>query len=170
MDRDAAHDEVSAGLVAHEQGGGRYRTLISFLLDVRSPQVTLTFAQIEGSVGRLPRGARTQVVWWSNVARPGSRHRHVHAWLDAGYHVERVDIGAETVTFRRAVAARRPVLPHAPRQRRIYLDLPVATYAALTHAAQRHQLPRNALVHQIVTAWLDAEQAGSVSPAADGRR
>jgi len=162
MDREAAHDEVSAGPVAHEQVGGRYRALVYALHDARCPRMTLTFAQIEGFVGRLPRGACMEATWWSNVARPGSRHRHVHAWLDAGYHVESVDLHAQTVTFAvTAAVSRRPSSPRAPRQRRIYLDLSVAMYAALTDAARQQQVPRNALVHRILVAWLDAEHQGA---------
>ncbi|MHB8644364.1 MAG: DUF7662 domain-containing protein [Thermomicrobiales bacterium] len=144
---------------AWEQARWRYRPLVHLLLAARPACVALTFQQLESSVGRLPRGARAAVTWWSNVARPGSRYRHVHGWLDAGYHVERVDLRAETVTFRYDLAAAggdaRPPARVA-RPRRLYLDLPGATYAALAEAARRHNLPTNALVRQILDAWLAA--------------
>ena len=57
----------------------------------------MTFAQIEDLLGTsLPGSARTRAGWWSN--RSGGAVQAA-AWMDAGYHVDKVDLAAETVHF-----------------------------------------------------------------------
>ncbi len=59
----------------------------------------LSFAEIEQIIGdRLPPSAYSHREWWSNHA--GS-HVQARAWLEAGWEVDGVDQGAQTVRFRR---------------------------------------------------------------------
>ena len=60
---------------------------------------TLSFGEIEQIIGdKLPPSAHDHRAWWSN--RAGS-HVQARAWLEAGWEVESVDQGAQTVRFRR---------------------------------------------------------------------
>ena len=61
--------------------------------------VVRTFAQIERILGfSLPTSARQYPAWWSNDDS-GSRHVQAHAWRDAGYRTEQVDLNSGKVTF-----------------------------------------------------------------------
>jgi antitoxin HicB len=61
--------------------------------------VQLSFAEIEQIIGdRLPPSAHNHREWWSNHA--GS-HVQARAWLEAGWDVDSVDQGRQTVRFRR---------------------------------------------------------------------
>lgn len=54
-------------------------------------------------LGGLPRSASRDRTWWAN-SDGDSGHVHVHAWLDAGYCIDLVDLDARTVRFRRREA------------------------------------------------------------------
>lgn len=61
--------------------------------------VELSFAEIEQIIGdSLPPSAHDHREWWSNHA--GS-HVQARAWLEAGWDVDNVDRGSQTVRFRR---------------------------------------------------------------------
>ena len=62
-------------------------------------EVVMTFSEIETLIGRsLAASARTRRAWWSNRSRGAVQ---AAAWMGAGYHVEELDLEAETVTFRK---------------------------------------------------------------------
>jgi len=65
----------------------------------RNPQrLLLTFREIEHIIeDHLPESAHKYVAWWGKES--GSEQSH--AWLDAGWEVESVDLKAEEVAFRK---------------------------------------------------------------------
>jgi hypothetical protein len=77
----------------------RYSKLTDWL---KGPQwIALTFSEIEGIVGdKLPESASKYRPWWGNEVDAGSRQ--CRAWMDAGYEVEKVDLKAQVVRFRKA--------------------------------------------------------------------
>lgn len=60
--------------------------------------IELTFAKIEEIIGAaLPASARTSRSWWAN-SQTSSRVQAA-AWMEAGYHVDSVDLERESVLF-----------------------------------------------------------------------
>ena len=78
---------------------GKYEPLGTFLRSQRSPEVPLTFSQIEKITGvKLPPKAQHHRAWWSNNA---SNSVMTKVWLEAGYESTRVDMSARKLVFRR---------------------------------------------------------------------
>jgi DNA-binding transcriptional regulator YiaG len=76
---------------------GKYQPLQEYLRRQGQDTLTLTIDAIEELIGvRLPATARTQRAWWSN-RRSGAVQ--ATAWMDAGYHIEAVDLEQGQVTF-----------------------------------------------------------------------
>jgi hypothetical protein len=75
----------------------KYDGLCDWLAAQRGDYVESSFAQIHDLVRGLPRSARSYPDWWGN----DRRHVQAQAWLAAGFHVEKVNIAAEKVAFRR---------------------------------------------------------------------
>jgi len=73
----------------------KYESLTDWL---RTPQrLLMTFKEIEHIIeDHLPESALKYRAWWQNEG--GSQS---HAWLDAGWEVESVDLRAEEVVFRK---------------------------------------------------------------------
>lgn len=78
---------------------GKYDPLRTELRRRDTNRVTMRFEEIAAIVGNLPRSAREHRAWWSNEHR--GRHVQAHAWLDAGYGVDSVDLDQCIVTFAR---------------------------------------------------------------------
>lgn len=79
--------------------GTKYYPLYDHLRQSGRDELTLTFYALEELLGeRLPATARTQRAWWSNRSRGAVQ---ATAWMRAGYHVEKIDLAAEIVTFRK---------------------------------------------------------------------
>lgn len=79
--------------------GSKYFPLYTYLRELDRDRITLTFSQVEALIdGRLPATALAQRGWWSNRSSGAVQAR---AWMDAGYHVEEVDLDARTVTLQR---------------------------------------------------------------------
>lgn len=76
----AATPALQAPRVGGVSGGSRYDPLRTFLQSRAEPTVELSFAEIAGLVGGLPRSAYTHRAWWAN----NRRHPQARAWLDAG--------------------------------------------------------------------------------------
>jgi len=76
----------------------KYEKLTDWL---NNPQrLALTFKEIEHIIeDRLPESAHKYIAWWGNERASDSRQ--YHAWLDAGWEVENVDLNAEEVVFRK---------------------------------------------------------------------
>ena len=66
---------------------GYYDPLRDYLLRCEGDEVVLTFAQIEGILGRrLPASAGKYDAWWANVGDDAStQHSHARSWHAAGY-------------------------------------------------------------------------------------
>jgi hypothetical protein len=81
----------------------KYAALKNHLHQAGLGQVRMSFRDIEHVLGfDLPSSARRHRAWWSNNA---SNNVMTHAWLDAGYVTEDVDMAGGQVTF---VARRSP--------------------------------------------------------------
>lgn len=90
----------------------KYERLNDHLRHQTASEVPMTFAEIEALIGAaLPPSARKHRPWWSNNSANSAA---THAWLDAGYETERVDMGGERLVFRRASAPAATVDPADP--------------------------------------------------------
>lgn len=80
---------------------GKYAPLYHHLLEIRSDELSMTFAGLEQILGfSLPNSARVYRPWWANDTKSG--HSQSMAWMLAGWRTGDVDLDAETLTFRRA--------------------------------------------------------------------
>ena len=82
------------------KAGSKYWPLFRYLSQSGDEEIPLSFAQIEALLGAaLPASARNRRDWWSN-----RKHAlQAAAWTEAGYQAEDLDLGAETVTYRKPV-------------------------------------------------------------------
>lgn len=78
----------------------KYSALRGRLERDAGPSVEMTFGEVDDIVGGLPASARRYSAWWSNE-REGN-HVQAHAWTDAGWRVESVNLTAERVRFTRS--------------------------------------------------------------------
>jgi DNA-binding XRE family transcriptional regulator len=76
--------------------GSKYHALYQYLQQSAQGEISLRFGEISQLVGGLPPSAYKSVAWWSN-RRTGSVQ--ARAWLDAGYHVLRVETAEGRVTW-----------------------------------------------------------------------
>ena len=80
----------------------KYEPLKAFLAKHADAELPMSFGEIEAIIAApLPPVAYKHRAWWSNNP---SNSVITHAWLSAGYKTERVDMGAQTLVFRRATA------------------------------------------------------------------
>ena len=78
----------------------KYYPIQQYLLSLRGYQteITMSFAQFERIIGtKLPQSARIHRTWWSNELE--GAHVQAHAWMNAGWKVESVNLQAEWVRF-----------------------------------------------------------------------
>ena len=75
----------------------KYSALRRHLEGEVGPSVEMTFDEIDHVVGALPASARRYSAWWSNEL--DGTHVQAHAWMDAGWRVESVNLTAEKVRF-----------------------------------------------------------------------
>jgi hypothetical protein len=67
---------------------------------LKKPTLPLTFDEIETIiVERLPASAAQYRPWWGNETNADSRQ--CHAWLDAGWRVDSVDLSNKRVVFKK---------------------------------------------------------------------
>lgn len=76
---------------------GKYDGLSRWLAGREADYIECSFEAIHGLAGGLPRSARSNRAWWTN----DRSHAQARAWLEAGFHVEKVNLAAEQVAFRR---------------------------------------------------------------------
>jgi DNA-binding transcriptional regulator YiaG len=77
--------------------GSKYYPLFEHLQRSEWDEITLTFTKIEALLGLdLPPSARTRRAWWSNRSQGALQ---ASAWMEAGYHIEDLDLDQERVTF-----------------------------------------------------------------------
>lgn len=73
----------------------RYDPLNEYLRNVSYDNIDLSFSDIENILGfKLPSSAYKYNAWWANGG-----HSQAHAWLNAGYKVERLNILEQKATF-----------------------------------------------------------------------
>lgn len=82
----------------------KYQPLQQYLTEVPADQaeITLRFSEIDRLLdddSPLPASAYTHRPWWANEI--GGRHVQAHAWVEAGWVVDGVDLAGEWVRFRR---------------------------------------------------------------------
>jgi hypothetical protein len=78
---------------------GKYTRLGDFLRAQPSPEVPMTFAEIERVIGgKLPPNSPQYPAWWSNNP---SNNVMTKVWLSAGFRTEQVDVKARRIVFRR---------------------------------------------------------------------
>lgn len=78
--------------------GSKYYPLFEHLQRSGLQEVSLTFEEIETLLSQtLPASARKRKNWWSN--RDSQTALQSSAWIGAGYHVERIDLQNQAVTF-----------------------------------------------------------------------
>ena len=76
----------------------KYDPLFEYLCRDSDAPVSLTFDEVERLVGPLPTSATRFKQWWANEST-GGRDVHAKSWLNAGRHVERVDLNGRFVWF-----------------------------------------------------------------------
>ena len=82
---------------------GRYQPIGEFLAAQGRARLRLSFAELEGVLGRaLPPSAFRHAAWWAN--NPAG-HSHCRAWVSAGWRTEDVDLAGRAVTFARMASA-----------------------------------------------------------------
>jgi len=87
----------------------KYDPLRTYLCGVTTSETPLSFADIERIIGgSLPPAAYNHRAWWSNNP---SNSVITHAWLNAGFKTERVDMAARRLVFRRTGPAPRGGAP-----------------------------------------------------------
>lgn len=97
---------------------GRYAPLSRYLHGFSGDDHTLSFGEIEKILDRkLPPSAAGSHgrQWWANT----STHSQGHAWLKAGWRVDRVDIEKRRVRFRRVAIGAAGALQEAGRAFRV---------------------------------------------------
>ncbi len=63
--------------------------------------LTLSFEQVECAMqSKLPKSAYIHLTWWDNAIH--STLSHKHAWLHAGWQVDKVDLSTRSVRFVRS--------------------------------------------------------------------
>ena len=91
---------------------GKYEPLADHLRDLGYGQVRMKFEEIEKVLGfPLPPSSRNHRAWWSNNP---SNNVMTHAWLDAGYQTEAVDMEQRKLVFHRVAPKAAPPAPDAP--------------------------------------------------------
>lgn len=79
--------------------GSKYYPLYQRLSQVGADTCTLTIAEVESCIaGKLPATAYKKGAWWANRSKGGYQSQ---AWIRAGYHVDKVDLEQQQVTFKK---------------------------------------------------------------------
>jgi DNA-binding transcriptional regulator YiaG len=77
--------------------GSKYYPLHKHLQACRESSIILSFQEIEKILGgSLPMSARSSKAYWSNRSKGALQAK---AWMNAGYHVIKVDFNSQQVTF-----------------------------------------------------------------------
>ena len=77
----------------------KYQPLENYLKNIKHDQIDIKFAEIEQLLGfHLPASSRDHRAWWSNNS---SNNVMTHAWVNAGFVTESVDMASEKLVFKR---------------------------------------------------------------------
>ena len=81
------------------KSSSKYYPLYTYLKEQSKDELSLSLSEIEELLGvSLPSSARTRRAWWSNRSHGAVQ---ADAWMQAGYHVETIDLDNERITFRK---------------------------------------------------------------------
>ncbi|MEW5869955.1 MAG: helix-turn-helix transcriptional regulator [Chloroflexota bacterium] len=84
------------------KAGSKYYPLFQYLSASQADEITLSLAQVEALLGQsLPASAHHRRDWWGNRRQAP----HAAAWLDAGYHIQHVDLEAGYLRFYKPLRA-----------------------------------------------------------------
>ncbi len=79
--------------------GSKYYPLYQRLAQLEAEVCTLTIDEVEACIdSQLPANARAKASWWANRSKGAYRSQ---AWIKAGYHVDKVDLEQQSVTFKK---------------------------------------------------------------------
>ncbi len=79
----------------------KYDLLHAFLIDHHAAEIVLRFDELEQILdANLPPSAHKYREWWANE-REGM-YTHAHAWMEAGWLVDTVNLAEKWVRFSRA--------------------------------------------------------------------
>ncbi|MEM1309645.1 MAG: helix-turn-helix domain-containing protein [Cyanobacteria bacterium P01_D01_bin.71] len=79
--------------------GSKYYPLYQRLSQIGDSTVTLTLDEMETCLaGKLPNTARQNSTWWANRSKGGHQAK---AWINAGYHTDKVDLEQQQITFKK---------------------------------------------------------------------
>lgn len=79
--------------------GSKYYPLYQRLSQFEDETFTLPIGEIEACIeGKLPPTAWTKHSWWANRSKGGHQSQ---AWINAGYHIDAIDLDNRTVTFKK---------------------------------------------------------------------
>jgi hypothetical protein len=84
---------------------GKYDPLRRYLRRSKTPDVVLSFVEIERIIGGMLPHSAARPQWWDSIAPPHQKHVQQAAWREAGFKACLV-AGAEKVRFERAEAGR----------------------------------------------------------------
>ncbi|NJM45896.1 MAG: helix-turn-helix transcriptional regulator [Alkalinema sp. RU_4_3] len=80
--------------------GSKYYRLFQHLQTIAQPEITLTIEAIAQLIdGDLSPKAYETRAWWSN--RDSKSAVQAAAWIQAGYHITKIDLPAQTITFQK---------------------------------------------------------------------
>ncbi|MDQ2652833.1 MAG: hypothetical protein M3Z20_07280 [Chloroflexota bacterium] len=77
---------------------GKYEPLAEHLESQVANEITMSFADVEALVGKLPQSAHEHRAWWANST---SQVEAKDGWLSVAWEVGDVDQAKGVVTFRR---------------------------------------------------------------------
>ena len=81
------------------KNGSKYFPLYMHLKQCDAQEIVLTLADIESLIKRpLPPTALVQRAWWSNRGKGALQSQ---AWMEAGFHVEGIDLENQKIVFRK---------------------------------------------------------------------
>ena len=77
----------------------KYEEFARYLAKQDQDMLRMTFSEVAGIVGSLPKAAYNHRAWWANSA---SNNHALNGWLNAGWETSQVDMDKEELVFIKA--------------------------------------------------------------------
>ena len=146
---------------------GKYQRLYAYLSGLQAQEWRTSFSEIESILGfELPASARRHRPWWANQRSSGG-HSHALAWVVDGWDTAEVDMGSETLLFRRR---ERPQTAGKPSLDEVWPAHPTAVWpkgASLRREDMYADITVGVVEHSF--AGYSFECVGPIQPKRDGR-